>query len=215
MYSIISKMANKSKLRRESRANERALATAHLKDSSDDSTKWVITGFVLLILLVGGSLWFLSTSSLFPWNKAAPLVTVNSPVGGRQHVPQDTPINWPHKPPSSGSHYPNALAWGPYQSEQKVGNWLHNLEHGGVVLVYRCSGSTCQDLYSQALAVYQQLPKDSLFNEVKFISTPDNDMKPNFAVLSWGKESDSNNISASDITKFYLANVDHGPEQLQ
>jgi uncharacterized protein DUF3105 len=61
---------------------------------------------------------------------------------GRSHA-VNQPQNYLYCPPASGSHY-NAAGLGPiqprvYKPEDKVGppNWVHNLEHGGMVVLYR------------------------------------------------------------------------------
>ena len=69
------------------------------------------------------------------------------PYLGNTHIfPAGTPINYGFCPPASGNHYA-AENRGPiparvYQAnqEQPPGGWVHNLEHGSVVLLYRCPG---------------------------------------------------------------------------
>src|SRR5262245_8086029 len=55
------------------------------------------------------------------------------------HVAEGSVINYAHNPPASGPHYP---VWARYQEHNTVvarGYWVHNLEHGGVVFLYRPS----------------------------------------------------------------------------
>src|SRR6185436_8149292 len=54
------------------------------------------------------------------------------------------PFNYQYCPPASGNHYNNPGVLGPiqprvYKPDDKVGppNWVHNLEHGGMVVLYR------------------------------------------------------------------------------
>ena len=61
---------------------------------------------------------------------------------GRSHAVQ-VPQNYLYCPPASGTHL-NAAGLGPiqprvYKPDDKVGppNWVHNLEHGGMVVLYR------------------------------------------------------------------------------
>ena len=61
---------------------------------------------------------------------------------GRQHT-VSTPQRYLYCPPASGNHY-NGSGIGPiqprvYRPEDRIGppNWVHNLEHGGLVILYR------------------------------------------------------------------------------
>jgi hypothetical protein len=70
---------------------------------------------------------------------------------GRSHVAPGSQLHYAQCPPSSGSHY-NAAGFGPLapkfygpEAEQSPGGWVHNLEHGYVVILYSCGsdGKTC------------------------------------------------------------------------
>src|SRR3954452_13179590 len=60
-----------------------------------------------------------------------------------RHVTAGTTITYGFCPPTSGDHYagnagPIRPAAYPPSSEQAPGGWVHNLEHGSVVVLYRC-----------------------------------------------------------------------------
>jgi hypothetical protein len=68
---------------------------------------------------------------------------------GAGHVAAGTRISYGFCPPTSGAHY-NAAGIGPlrpafYGPDAAVGpgGWIHNLEHGYVVALYRCANGTC------------------------------------------------------------------------
>jgi hypothetical protein len=63
---------------------------------------------------------------------------------GQPHVEQGTDIEWMADPPHSGPHYPTWETWGEHDMVVPRGNWVHNLEHGGIVLGYRCNDD-CPD----------------------------------------------------------------------
>ena len=75
-----------------------------------------------------------------------PIVT---PQQGFTHVASGTKIEYASCPPASGPHYSQAgVAPVPprfYAADAGVGpgSWVHNLEHGFVVALYRCPGGTC------------------------------------------------------------------------
>src|SRR4029078_8953344 len=79
-----------------------------------------------------------------------PLPTVSGELGqvepdqGNQHVSVGDKVTYPICPPASGKHINNTPR-GPITAQfsgpddQAVPNgWIHNLEHGGLVLLYSC-----------------------------------------------------------------------------
>src|SRR5438067_4889331 len=59
--------------------------------------------------------------------------------GNRNHVPQGSNIPYHNRPPSSSDHYDQPAGYGffPANREIPTGNWVHDLEHGGIVVLYR------------------------------------------------------------------------------
>jgi len=68
---------------------------------------------------------------------------VEVPLECRAHIPEfldDGGMNTPqylHNPPVSGEHYPIWARWQKYTTTVPRGYWVHNLEHGGVIFLYR------------------------------------------------------------------------------
>jgi len=61
-------------------------------------------------------------------------------------------------PPSSGPHYPVWASWGVHDDVVERGQWVHNLEHGGVVfLVGDDASATAKD---ELRAAFDALPDD-------------------------------------------------------
>ncbi|MCW2949686.1 MAG: hypothetical protein JWN41_699, partial [Thermoleophilia bacterium] len=57
---------------------------------------------------------------------------------GRGHTTDENEaVDYKHNPPHSGKHYQVALDWGLYPDEQRDVAWVHNLEHGHIVMVYK------------------------------------------------------------------------------
>jgi hypothetical protein len=52
----------------------------------------------------------------------------------RAHTSSD--LVYTLSPPSGGDHDPCWAAWGVHADEVRTENWVHNLEHGGVVVLY-------------------------------------------------------------------------------
>lgn len=68
---------------------------------------------------------------------------------GSQHVGVGTKISYGFCPPTSGSHH-TAQGAGPLRpgfygpdADAGPGGWVHNLEHGYVVALYRCADGAC------------------------------------------------------------------------
>lgn len=99
---------------------------------------------------------------------------------GQEHVPQDSEVEWMSDPPHSGPHYPTWAPWGEHDSTVPRGNWVHNLEHGGIVLSYRCV-DPCEAELDVLRDVIEQRP------ELRILLTPDPFLpgRERFAAVSW------------------------------
>jgi len=84
-----------------------------------------------------------------------------TPPGGL-HVPVGTDITWPTNPPSGGPHFPTWVRWNAtYDPAVPRGHWVHNTEHGGVVLLYNCPAG-CAAAVTGLEAIQDALPHDPL-----------------------------------------------------
>jgi Protein of unknown function (DUF3105) len=132
--------------------------------------------------------------------------------GSRQHVPQGTDIVYKNRPPSSGDHYDQPAGYGVYDRTLPTGNWVHSLEHGGIVVLYKpdqCD-QACVNVLKDA---YNSSPSSQYFPGVhKMIVQPYEDMDTPIAVVAWGWEDDMDQPDKDRILAFYRAHVDRGPE---
>ncbi len=96
-----------------------------------------------------------------------------------RHIePEETP-NWTTDPPCSGDHFSITAAPGEHEEPAARGNWVHNLEHGNIVLSYACPAG-CDAELAVLREVMAQRP------EVRFVLTPDPLLPaPRFAAVSW------------------------------
>ena len=62
-----------------------------------------------------------------------------------------------NNPPTSGGHCPSTLPCRVYTSEQLRCQWLHNVEHGHLVLLYNCPEG-CPEIVSALEAIWQSRP---------------------------------------------------------
>jgi len=65
-----------------------------------------------------------------------------TPVEPANHISPGTQARYLTDPPTSGPHYSvrgeAPLPWGFYARQYPPEDWVHNLEHGGVVILYNC-----------------------------------------------------------------------------
>jgi len=133
--------------------------------------------------------------------------------GNRQHVGQGTVVQYRNRPPSSGDHYDQPAGYGFFQREIPTGNWVHDLEHGGIVVLYRpdLCDQACQ---TQLQDTYNSAPSSALFPGTrKMLVGPYQDMDHAVAVVAWGWIDDMDAFDKDRILAFYRAHVDKGPEQ--
>lgn len=211
-------MATQKKLAKQTRLDERAAIIRRRAEIERRNRNIVIAVFAVLILGGGGILLVLTNPPSWLQGPApvssAHTAAYSVPDEGHTHVADGAILTPKHQPPSSGNHYASPLPPAAYPNEVPAGNWVHNLEHGYIVVVYRCTGAECSDLASQAKAIFDALPKEPKFNEVKFVSTSYQTMKPKIAVLAWAKEQDMDVMDQKLISDFYNKYVDHGREDL-
>ncbi|MFB6303221.1 MAG: DUF3105 domain-containing protein [Haloferacaceae archaeon] len=58
------------------------------------------------------------------------------PSEGTQHVERGTDVDYDTYPPTSGPHYAGTVAAGFYEETPPMGDMVHTLEHGAVVIYY-------------------------------------------------------------------------------
>ncbi len=116
---------------------------------------------------------------------------------GNAHVSTSTNIDYAFCPPTSGDHY-NASGRGPIRpgvypdnEEQVPGGWIHNLEHGYIVALYRCTGpDDCptEEELAQMQAFYDQAPDSGTAAcPTKVVVARFDQMEKPFALLAWGR----------------------------
>jgi hypothetical protein len=114
---------------------------------------------------------------------------------GRGHVATGSSINYRFCPPTSGEHWNSAgrspLRRAVYGANDSIspGNWVHNLEHGYVVIAYQGdSPAADMDGIREVFASAQQSEvalSCGLPNKV--IAVPFEDMSEPYAVLAWDR----------------------------
>lgn len=135
------------------------------------------------------------------------------PDEGRDHVAEGTDITYQHDPPASGPHYPVVLQYGLYEGEDvSPGYWVHNLEHGAIVILYKCD-QPCPDLV-KALGDMLDLFPMSKWNNRKIVIAPYSRMESPITAVAWDVQMPLSQFDEQALIDFYARHVDQGPEDI-
>jgi hypothetical protein len=141
------------------------------------------------------------------------------PDMGRSHVSPGASVRYAYCPPASGSHY-NSPPDGPiparfYAKDDTAvpQGWIHNLEHGGIVVLYRCaSGDVCDGAQQDALRSFAasfpsspvcKLPPGG--NSPSPVVARFDQMATPYAALVWGRVLQLQTFDTAAILRFYQA----------
>ena len=129
-------------------------------------------------------------------------------------VPNEGWIHVAHNPPASGPHYPVWLRYEAFTSTQARGYWVHNLEHGGVVLLYRPDAS--DDVRNTMVSTYNSLGNDPACGSVRALMTPDPLLPSgvNVAVVAANFTLTGSCVNPDRVRAFNVAHRGQGPEQI-
>ena len=129
---------------------------------------------------------------------------------GAARIDDAEPITYEDNPPSSGPHRGSWAKWGEYDYLPPE-RWIHNLEHGGVALLYNpCVGdSVIDDLREFA----RSQPLDP-GGEFRWVLTPYPGLQSAVAVVAWGWVYEAECVQPDDITPFLIDRYRRAPEDV-
>lgn len=135
------------------------------------------------------------------------------PSEGQLHVAEPTPVIYAANPPASGPHWPMwQEPWGAYPDGVPRERWVHNLEHGGVVLLYNCP-SGCDDVVT-ALNELREGTRPDQYNEQRLLVLPDAQMPHKVAAVAWLWRWQGEAVDRAALRCFVDARYDHAPESI-
>ncbi len=134
---------------------------------------------------------------------------------GENHIAEGQPhAAYNSDPASSGPHYANAQApasWGVYTQEIPDEFFLHNEEHGGVIVTYNPKLLPADQLKKlQALFAPPYSNKD--FSPSKAIVTLRAKDMHTIELASWTWTLNLDKYDEATLMKYYLQHVSHSPE---
>lgn len=165
---------------------------------------------IIIILIIGFLGLFIKNAN----HPKAAAVGVSHPEQGRNHISEGEPHPaYNSDPPSSGPHYAGATApisWGVYTQEVPDEIFLHNEEHGGVIITYQPDLAKSQLKKLQNLFAPPYSRKD--FSPIKAIVTPRSKNKHLIELASWKYTLNLDKYDETEIVNFYLQHVSQSPE---
>jgi len=151
------------------------------------------------------------------------------PDMGQGHVPLGTKISYTWCPPASGKHF-NQTGIGPIRAgfydqgnAQVPQGWVHNLEHGAIVLLYKCPGPGCDEAgQDQLQSLYGRWPDSPICHwppgggpNVTPVIARFDDMPYNFAAVVWDVVLPMEAIDENALFQFYAAYGErYNPERI-
>jgi hypothetical protein len=200
----------------ETKRERRLAARDARKQRAVEARKRALIGrtavIVIAIALVGALTVAAFTTSFFGL-MTAPIGRA-MPLGKADHVAEGTPIEYTSRPPTSGPHFASWYpSYGVVEQPVPAGNWVHNLEHGAIVVLYNCPDG-CPDLVAQLKELHANLPKgrNARGGVARMLAVPYADMDHRIAVTAWGRLLELDQFDADQIQRFYEAYIDRGPE---
>ena len=133
---------------------------------------------------------------------------------GSSHVAACSPTMYLTNPPSSGDHYPYWADYKIYDQPVPWGFLVHQLEHGAVVISYRCKTGCNVDL-SAVRAFLATVPPDDVCLARKLISVvPDPDLDVAFAASAWTWTLRADCFDPGAFGDFITQHYGHGLERI-
>jgi hypothetical protein len=125
------------------------------------------------------------------------------PASSAVHVAGSVP--YADLPPAGGDHSTCWATWGVHDSEVRTERWVHNLEHGGVVLLYRCDGDCDADI--ERLRAFTT-------SHARTLLTPYAQLPRRFGVVAWEHRLLMDCLDEEALERFYAARFNHGLEAI-
>jgi len=134
-----------------------------------------------------------------------------SPATGHTHLRVGTTVSTWGSFPVSGNHWGAWAKWNTvYTKPIERGFLLHNLEHGGIVLSYKCSSATASSACAEAAADLEALKH--AFGESRVIVTPDPAQPTKYAARAWRTGFASSCYDENRMLDFMAAHFRDGRE---
>lgn len=131
------------------------------------------------------------------------------PSQGNQHVDQGTQIDYERVPPLSGPHYTSTTDAGFYEQTPPLGELVHTLEHGAVIIYYDPAETT--DAANESLRQFAS-EHTGTWRSVVAVPNPNDDPEATYVVTAWEHRLYMNDYDARTVHAFLSEYLGRGPE---
>ena len=210
------------------RAGRRARPRPQSRSLVDRYRSLIVGGAAVLVLAVFGVFVFQSASAsayacttlVEPVAPAAPVGSASPEIGqvepdmGRSHVLPGSEVRYTYCPPASGPHF-NITGRGPIQprfygpddTADPMG-WIHNLEHGGIAILYSCAKGGCDTAeLDQLRQLASNFPASPLCKVQGGALSPViakfDQMSTAFAAVVWDRVLFQNELNTGEMLDFF------------
>lgn len=146
------------------------------------------------------------------------VIQTGIPVPSARHLPACTPVQYATNPPSGGDHWGSWAAYKRYEAEVPRELYVHSLEHGAIVLAYRCPASGCAEVTAMLDEVRTEAASDPRClmlpggPEARLVMTPDGALDTPIAAAAWGATYTATCLDKASLSRFVADNYAKGPE---
>lgn len=144
------------------------------------------------------------------------VITTNLRFEGAGHEEVCTPLEYETNPPSSGDHWNRWAAYGIYEVPVPREMYVHDMEHGAVVLAYDCEGP-CPEVVDALTSVYAGVAADPLCTSspsvnARLLLTPDPKLDRPIAAAAWRATYTATCIDLPSLKTFVSERYGRGTE---
>ena len=166
---------------------------------------------IMVVLIIAfGSIFIFSQKK----NPASVKVGVIHPEQSREHIQEGQKhAAYNSSPPSSGPHYSDATApaqWGTYTQEIADEVFIHNEEHGGVIITFQSSLPAEQ--IKKLKALFAPPYSNKKFSPLKALVTPRSKDTHPIELAAWRYTLNLDKYDETTLINFYLQHQGHSPE---
>jgi hypothetical protein len=142
-------------------------------------------------------------------------IEIAVPNEGATHFPTGTDLTYDSNPPASGPHWPNPAQPGFYDTRVPTEQWVHNLEHGYVVILFDCRGKCDAALLQELQDFAATAPASAIFGYAKIVVTPYDGLPENalLAAIAWDVQLFLDAFDQAALLDFFNRHQDQGPER--
>jgi hypothetical protein len=147
-------------------------------------------------------------------------ITDNLPFEGQTHVPVCTTVSYATNPPSSGNHWGVWAQFRVFDTPVPLEMLVHNLEHGAILMLYRCD-EACPDIPAAFETAADAFGPDPIClmsptgaDRSRIVVTPAPTLTAPIGLSAWRATYTATCIDPPSLLAFIEDHYGKGPEQV-